>query len=56
MSEMIHEIYSYKSKKIRTRIRFQKISLDEVHPRTIGHNKALNKEIDETDEQSLQYY
>ena len=55
MSKKIHEIYFYQSKKSRTRIRFQKISLDEVHPRTIEHNEALNKEIDETDEQPLQF-
>ena len=54
MSKMIHEIYSSQSKKSRTRIRFQKITLDEIYLGTIEYNEALNKEIDETDGQPLQ--
>ena len=53
---MIHEIYSCQSKKSRTQIRFQKISLDEIHPSTIEYNEGLNKEIVETDEQPLQIF
>ena len=53
MSKMIHEVYSSQSKRSRTRIRFQKITLDEIYPSTIEYNKSVNKEIDETDKQPL---
>ena len=53
MSKMIHEIYSSQSKKSRTRIRFQKITLDEIYLSTIEYNKSVHKEIDETDKQPL---
>ena len=54
MSKMIHEVYSSQSKRSWTRIRFQKITLDEIYLSTIEYNESVNKEIDETDEEPLQ--